>query len=114
MTAPDHAAAVDALMSYIDELGARGAVTAVGHRVVHGGPEYSAPQRITADMIEDLRALSPFAPVHLPEEILLIEAFCRRLAETPQWPASGERFLGGLDAEDLSTVMNSCQPGPCG
>lgn len=84
VTAPDHAAAVDTLMSYIDELGARGAVTAVGHRVVHGGPEYSAPQRITADMIEDLRALSPFAPVHLPEEILLIEAFCRRLAETPQ------------------------------
>jgi acetate kinase len=52
--------------------------------VVHGGPKYSKPQRITAEMIEELRGLSPFDPEHLPEEILLTEAFHRRFPGLPQ------------------------------
>jgi len=44
VTAADHAAAVYSLMNYIEERGAQRAVAAVGHRVVHGGPNYSAPQ----------------------------------------------------------------------
>lgn len=84
VAAADHAAAVDALMNYIVERGTDGALTAVGHRVVHGGPKYSAPQRISADMIEDLRGLTAFDPEHLPEEILLIEAFSHRFPTVPQ------------------------------
>jgi acetate kinase len=56
----------------------------VGHRVVHGGPKYSEPQRITPEMIEDLHRLSPFDPEHLPEEILLTEAFHHRFPNLPQ------------------------------
>ena len=59
-------------------------LTAVGHRVVHGGPKYSEPQRITAEMVEELRQLSPFDPEHLPEEIQLTEAFHRRFPDLPQ------------------------------
>lgn len=44
--APDHAAAVVALMNYIGECGARRAVAAVGHRVVHGGPKCWAPSAL--------------------------------------------------------------------
>ena len=57
VTAPDHTAAVGALMDWIEERGGRDALTAVGHRVVHGGPKYSEPQRITAEMVEELRRL---------------------------------------------------------
>ncbi len=78
VTAPDHTVAVGALMDWIEERSGRDALTAVGHRVVHGGPKYSKPQRITAEMVEELRRLSPFDPEHLPEEILLTEAFHRR------------------------------------
>jgi acetate kinase len=59
-------------------------LTSVGHRVVHGGPKYSKPQRITPEMVEELRRLSPFDPEHLPEEILLTEAFHRRFPDLPQ------------------------------
>jgi acetate kinase len=52
--------------------------------VVHGGPKYSQPQRITTEMIEDLHRLTPFDPEHLPEEILLTEAFHRRFPKLPQ------------------------------
>jgi acetate kinase len=74
VNAPNHAAAVDALINYIEERGAQRAVAAVGHRVVHGGPKYWAPQRVTAEMIEELRGFCSFDPEHLPEEIRLIES----------------------------------------
>ena len=45
VTAPDHTVAVDALMDWIEERGKRDELTAVGHRVVHGGPKYSESQR---------------------------------------------------------------------
>jgi acetate kinase len=84
MDAPDHTRAVEVLMDWIDDRSDRGALTAVGHRVVHGGPKYSEPQRITATMVEELHRLSPFDPEHLPEEILLTEAFHRRFPDLPQ------------------------------
>jgi acetate kinase len=71
-------------MDWIEERGGSDALTAVGHRVVHGGPKYSEPQRINAEMVEELHRLSPFDPEHLPEEILLTEAFHRRFPDLPQ------------------------------
>ena len=44
----------------------------------------SKPQRITAEMVDELRRFSPFDPDHLPEEILLAEAFHRRFPDLPQ------------------------------
>jgi acetate kinase len=76
--APDHTVAVEVLMEWIEERGDHEVLAAVGHRVVHGGPKYSEPQVITAEMITELHRLSPFDPEHLPEEILLTEAFHHR------------------------------------
>jgi acetate kinase len=84
IAATDHAAAVGVLMDWIQERSGRDALTAIGHRVVHGGPTFSAPQRINADMVQELRRLVDFDPEHLPEEILLIEAFRRRFPALPQ------------------------------
>ena len=84
VTAPDHGAAVVTLMDWIEEHTGRDALAGVGHRVVHGGPNYGAPQRITSEMVEELRRLSPFDPEHLPEEILLTESFHRRFPDLPQ------------------------------
>jgi acetate kinase len=71
-------------MDWIAERKERDALTAVGHRVVHGGPKYYKPQRITPEMVEELRHLSPFDPDHMPEELLLTEAFHRRFPDLPQ------------------------------
>lgn len=77
---PDHEAAVALLMENLNGE----TLTAVGHRVVHGGSRYSKPHWITRDMIDDLRKLSPFDPEHLPEELMLIEAFHRRFPDLKQ------------------------------
>jgi acetate kinase len=81
---PDHTVAVGVLMDWIEQRRGRDVLTAVGHRVTHGGPKYYKPQRITAEMVTELRQLSPFDPDHMPEEILLTEAFHRRFPDLPQ------------------------------
>jgi acetate kinase len=84
VTALNHTQAVGVLMDWIGERFQRGEITAMGHRVVHGGPKYSEPQRISTEMIEELHQLKPFDPEHLPEEILLTEAFHRRFPDLVQ------------------------------
>jgi acetate kinase len=82
--APNHAAAAEILMDWIEKRIGRDRLTAVGHRVVHGGPKYSEPQPITAKLVEDLHRLESFDPEHLPEEIQLTESFHRRFPHLPQ------------------------------
>src|SRR5712692_7355889 len=57
---------------------------AVGHRLVHGGPHHAAPERITDKLVEELRSLIPFAPLHLPDEIAGIEAITAHFSSLPQ------------------------------
>jgi acetate kinase len=93
VTAPDHTVAVGILMDWIEERSRRDALTAVGHRVVHGGPKYSKPQRITAEMVEELRRFNPFDPEHMPEEIMLTEAFHQRFPTCHRWRVSTRPFI---------------------
>ncbi len=81
---PDHKHAVDILMDWMRDRIPHGGLAAVGHRVVHGGPTYWEAQRITPKMIAELHQLSPFDPEHLPEEILLTEAFEKRFPDLVQ------------------------------
>lgn len=48
-------------------------ITAVGHRVVHGGEKFSEPVRITEDILDTFRELSFLAPLHNPANIKGIE-----------------------------------------
>ena len=81
---PDHKAAVKLLLDWAQEKIDPGSIAAVGHRVVHGGPKYWQPEKITPHLIQELRQLISFDPEHLPEEILLCEAFLRRFPDVPQ------------------------------
>jgi acetate kinase len=45
----------------------------VGHRIVHGGPRFFDPERVTPPMLEELRRISPFDPEHMPVQIALLE-----------------------------------------
>ena len=60
------------------------AIAAVGHRVVHGGDRFVEPALVTAEMLDQLRRISPLDPEHLPGEIALIEAIGRAIPGVPQ------------------------------
>ena len=76
----------DALQMALDELkkGKYATPSAIGHRVVNGGPHYAAPQKITPQVLTDLRNLIPLAPLHLPAEIKIMEAVASQLPQIPQ------------------------------
>ena len=82
--AHDHTEAANAFVDWIEKEIGREALGAVGHRIVQGGPKYSAPERITREVIAYLRTLSPFDPEHMPEQIALMEAISRRFPDLPQ------------------------------
>jgi acetate kinase len=84
VSASNHTLAVGILMDWIEQRIGRDALSAVGHRVLQGGAKYYKPQRITAEIVAELRQLSPFDPDHMPEEILLTEAFHHRFPDLPQ------------------------------
>ena len=84
VAAGDHTVAAAVLMDWLETRENDKGLIAVGHRIVHGGPIYHEPQRLTRDLLEELRRLIPLDPEHLPEEIVLAEAFHRRFPPLPQ------------------------------
>ena len=75
--AADRHSAVTFLLNWLATQPTFGSVKAVGHRVVHG-MTHSEPERVTAELLEELHRITPYDPEHLPLEIELMEAFHRR------------------------------------
>jgi acetate kinase len=75
----DHRAAVAGVL---DRLAVRPA--AVGHRLVHGGPDHVAPARIDRALRAALDELVPLSPLHLPAELAAIDAVAARFPDVPQ------------------------------
>ena len=81
---PDHAACVRPLIELLESRVGLAAVRAIGHRVVHGGMRYHTTQRVTPEMLAELRRFSPFVPDHLPSGIMLMETMGRDCSRVPQ------------------------------
>jgi acetate kinase len=73
-------------------------VSGVGHRVVHGGSKYLQPTRVTPQVMEDLRALAPLAPLHQPHNLDAIEAVSEGLPDVPQVACFDTSFHRGQSA----------------
>ncbi len=54
------------VLAFIEDHFGKGRLGAVGHRIVHGGPEYSGPVELTEEVTAKLEALTPLAPLHQP------------------------------------------------
>jgi acetate kinase len=80
----DHHAAMRSILGWLQTAGYDSAVAAVGHRVVHGGPDLVDPMLVDADTLAKLRALIPLAPLHQPHNIAGIEAAMRAFPSVPQ------------------------------
>ncbi|HEY9038346.1 MAG TPA: acetate/propionate family kinase [Roseovarius sp.] len=69
-----HEAALTRLLTAIASLPGSLDLVAVGHRVVHGGPECDCPKRVTPALTERLRRLTSLAPLHIPPNLAGIDA----------------------------------------
>ncbi len=81
---PDHDSALDAVFTWLREHRGDDSFDAVGHRVVHGGPHYREPQRVTTEMIVALRRLTTIDPDHAPQAMNAIESIGRAYPAIPQ------------------------------
>jgi acetate kinase len=57
---------------------------AIAHRVVHGGPDFAQPVRVTRQILADLRKLVALAPLHLPANLAPIEITMKKWPDVPQ------------------------------
>jgi acetate kinase len=73
-------------------------VRGVGHRIVHGGAKYTGPTVVTPQVLEDLRALIPLAPLHQPYNLTAIDAVSERLPGVPQVACFDTSFHRGQPA----------------
>jgi acetate kinase len=79
-----HEGAVAHLADFLRENRDAYRLVAVGHRVVHGGVEFSEPVRIEAGILDKLEKLAPLAPLHQPHNIKPIRIVAEALPGLPQ------------------------------
>lgn len=75
VAAPDHEAAAKLLVDWLKQASPSSTITAIGHRIVHGGPKYYDPCVIDDVVMTDLGELTLFDPEHVLIELRLINVF---------------------------------------
>jgi acetate kinase len=91
----DGHAAIDALAVWLRRKWGGARILGVGHRVVHGGKQYSQPVVLTRKILADLTALIPLAPLHQPYNLAAIEAIFDSLPQVPQVACFDTGFHSG-------------------
>src|SRR5499425_112652 len=83
-TALGHDGAIEYLGDFLQHHLAELRLVGVGHRVVHGGLEYTAPVRVEDKTLEALERLTPLAPLHQPHNLAPIIHLLRLAPDLPQ------------------------------
>ncbi len=79
-----HKQAIAAIFEWLEEAYPVVAVSAIGHRVVHGGLRFAAPVIVDAEVLAELRQLTPLAPLHQPHNLAGIEGAKEAFPHVPQ------------------------------
>ncbi len=79
-----HEGALEYLLAFLRTELADYRLAGVGHRVVHGGPDYARPVRIDRAVLAALEKYVPLAPLHQPHNLAPIRALLQRSPALPQ------------------------------
>ena len=79
-----HDGAITYLAGFLRERLGENRLAAVGHRVVHGGLDYTAPVRLTAEIVGHLEQFIPLAPLHQPHNLKPIRLLLANRPDLPQ------------------------------
>ncbi|MBK1714282.1 acetate/propionate family kinase [Rubrivivax gelatinosus] len=75
---------LDHVLAWISSTLAEDHIVAVGHRVVHGGPDIAEPRMVTPALLDELEHLVPLAPLHQPHNIAPMRLIAERFPDLPQ------------------------------
>jgi len=90
-----HEAALAAINAFLAGRAANWRMVATVHRVVHGGSNYVSPVVVTPQVLADLTALSPLAPLHQPHNLAAIAASARLAGSIPDIACFDTAFHAG-------------------
>ena len=93
-----HDGALDHLVAFLRTEFAGHRLAGVGHRVVHGGAEYTQPVRLDAGVLAALRKYIPLAPLHQPHNLAPIGLLLERSPQLPQVACFDTAFHSGAPA----------------
>jgi len=79
-----HAGALDHLVAFLRERLAGDRLIGVGHRIVHGGLDYTQPVRLDAQVLQALEKFVPLAPLHQPHNLAPIRLLLERVPDLTQ------------------------------
>ena len=79
-----HGGAISHLIDFLHSSRGDHRLVAVGHRVVHGGVEFSRPTRVTSELVKALEKLVPLAPLHQPHNLAPIRYVLEQMPALPQ------------------------------
>ncbi|MBV8399443.1 MAG: acetate/propionate family kinase [Acetobacteraceae bacterium] len=134
---PGHEGALGFLLQWLQSHAGEAKLVAIGHRVVHGGTDYSEPVRVNATVIAKLEEIIPLAPLHQPHSLVPIRLIAKQWPDLPQVacfdtafhrsaPALAQAFalppsitdrgvrrygFHGLSYEYISTILPRYDPG---
>lgn len=74
----DNEAAFAHLAQWLQQIGYEKQLYVISHRIVQGGMQHTAPEKVTQQLKADLHTLAPLAPLHLPLELAAIDFFEKR------------------------------------
>lgn len=101
----DHPDALNVILREMARHVDLGDVGAVGHRVVHGGPDFIKPQRLTASVEARLHALAPLAPLHMPANLDGIIAARQRFPKAVHYACFDTSFHASMPAVAQETGL---------
>ncbi|HEY3065013.1 MAG TPA: acetate/propionate family kinase [Methylomirabilota bacterium] len=105
---PDVPTAMTAVADWLRTHLGGGLPVAVGHRVVHGGPEYAAPMKVDETVLVALDRFIPLAPLHQPYNIGPIRSIQARFPGLPQVACFDTAFhRGHADVADRYALPNA-------
>jgi len=90
-----HDGALDHLVEFLQASGPGRRLAAVGHRVVHGGLDYSRPTRVDAATLARLERYVPLAPLHQPHNLTAIRILMEHTPGLPQVACFDTAFHSG-------------------
>lgn len=107
------ASAITALLVWLERKIDQEKLSAIGHRIVHGGPHYTRPSIITDDLLRDLRQLTSLDPEHLPAQLQLIGICRHRFPRVPHIACFDTTFFSDLPviAKQLPIPQSLSQQG---
>lgn len=98
LTSNDRSSAISVLTNWLREFEAHHKIVAIGHRIVHGGPNHRAPEHITKALIDDLTKYINFDPEHLYIALELIEVMRGQFPYVPEVACFDTDFFKDLPA----------------